>query len=160
MNEEQNIDNIVAQIKTYFMDYFAKTFNLPENGDVIDDIKMQSELRRILAIPSRLSYLAKGIITTSVRDEAKLALVDAMRLIDVVDQSPTSSSSKKRTIDNIIETEIDTIISILGLTVEGKEKDDSSDRKINIIKRKTSDDDEGDDVETEIADGSFGSVIK
>ena len=158
MDKEQNIDNLVTQIKTYFMDYFAKTFNLPENGDVIDDIKMQSELRRILAIPSRLSYLAKGIIPTSTRDDAKLALIDAIRLTDVVDQSPTSSSAKKRTIDNIIETEIDTIISILGLTEEGK--NECSDRKINIIKRKTSDDDEGEDAETEIADGSLGSVIK
>lgn len=155
MNEEQ-IDNLITQIKSYL----AITFNLPENGNVVDDIKIKSELHRILSIPSRLSYLAKGIITTSVRDEAKLALVDAMRLIDVVDQSPTSSSSKKRTIDNIIETEIDTIISILGLTVEGKEKDDPSDRKGNIIKRKISDNDEGEDAETEIADGSFGSVIK
>ena len=158
MNEEQNIDNLVAQIKTYFMDYFAKTFNLPENGDVIDDIKMQSELRRILAIPSRLSYLAKGIIPTSTRDDAKLALRDVLKLVESVNDSFAGGSSKKRTIDNIVETEIDAIISILGLTVEGK--NECSDRKINIIKRKTSDDDEGEDAETEIADGSLGSVIK
>lgn len=158
MNEEQNIDNLVAQIKTYFMDYFAKTFNLPENSDVIDDIKMQSELRRILAIPGRLSYLAKGIITASTRDDAKLALIDVLKLVESVNDSFAVGLSKKRTVDNIIETEIDTIISIFGLTVEGKEE--FSDRKVNIIKRKTSDKDEGDDVETEIADGSFGSVIK
>ena len=135
----QHEQELVDQITSFFTDYFKRLGKLPEDSAIVDDIKVQSELHRILAIPDRLSYLAKGIVTTSARDDAKEALIDVLKLAEAVDKSQACLGAKQRAVASIADTEIDTIMTALGLKVEeDSQKDEPGVKKSNIIKRKAS----------------------
>ena len=122
---------IVEQIKSMFMDLFKESSGLPPDTDldeIVNSVNVDSELKRILAIPDRMSYLAKGIVSKTVRDNAQVAFSDAILLVRSVMGSGASPKSIERTINNIINLEFGLVMNILGLRVESEEESSKNNR--------------------------------
>ena len=136
--KENTYKETVEQITEFFTDHFKKLGKLPQ-GDknvesVMNDIRVGSELKRILAISDRLSYLAKGIISNTVRDEAKVAFSNAVCLIKALLSSEANGESIDRSINSVIDSELNNLLEIFGLTLESDEKNVRIDKKNRVVK--------------------------
>ena len=128
----------VEQITGFFTDHFKKLGKLPQGDqtveEIMNDILVGSELKRILAIPDRLSYLAKGIISNTVNDDAKAAMLNMICIVKALISSDANEESVDRSIDSIVDSELDNLLGILGLTLESDEKDAKIDRTNRVVK--------------------------
>lgn len=135
----ENYKETVEQITVFFTDYFKKLGKLPQGDksveEIMNDIRVGSELKRILAIPDRLSYLAKGIISNTVRDDAKAALSNAVCLIKALLSSEANGESVERSIDSVVDSELKNLLYILGLTLENDVEAVKIDRKNRVIRK-------------------------
>jgi hypothetical protein len=152
--EKQN--KLVNDISELFTAYFVKLGYLPEDENIIKDIQVESELRRILAISDRLSFLAKGLITRHVRNQARDTIQDIVTLALKVDHTMVSQETKDRVIRNMVDSETDVVVNKLGLVAD-KDHCQPADpvselfrRHNNNIKRK--------DITPEAIDASDGPV--
>jgi len=134
----ENYKETVEQITVFFTDYFKKLGKLPQGDksveEIMNDIRVGSELKRILAIPDRLSYLAKGIISNTVRDDAKAALSNAVCLIKALLSSEANGESVERSIDSVVDSELKNLLYILGLTLESDVEAVKIDKKNRVVK--------------------------
>jgi len=135
---ENNYKETVEQITVFFTDHFKKLGKLPQGDktveEIMNDIRVGSELKRILAIPDRLSYLAKGIISNTVRDDAKAALSNAVCLIKALLSSEANGESVERSIDSVVDSELKNLLDILGLTLESDVEAVKIDKKNRVVK--------------------------
>ena len=135
----ENYKETVEQITVFFTDYFKKLGKLPQGDksveEIMNDIRVGSELKRILAIPDRLSYLAKGIISNTVRDDAKAALSNAVCLIKALLSSEANGESVERSIDSVVDSELKNLLDILGLTLESDVEVAKIDKKNRVIRK-------------------------
>jgi len=135
-NKENSYSETVEQITGFFTDYFKKLGKLPSGDksveEIMNDIHVASELKRILAIPDRLSYLAKGIISTTVRDEAEDAVSNFVCIIRALLSSSANEESVDRSIKSITNSELDNLLKILGLTVESEGEDVTMERNNRV----------------------------
>jgi len=135
----ENYKETVEQITVFFTDYFKKLGKLPQGDksveEIMNDIRVGSELKRILAIPDRLSYLAKGIISNTVRDDAKAVLSNAVCLIKALLSSEANGESVERSIDSVVDSELKNLLYILGLTLENDVEAVKIDRKNRVIRK-------------------------
>jgi len=116
---------IVEQIKSVFMESFKERNALPKDADIaeiVNSIKLDSELKRILAVSDRVAYLAKGIISETVRDDAKVVLGDIILLVRAVMSCGANAKSIERTVNNVINVEFGLMLGLLGLQVETKKE--------------------------------------
>jgi len=141
MEKENNssYSETVDQITGFFTDHFKKLGKLPQGDvtveEIMNDIRVGSELKRILAIPDRLSYLAKGIISNTVRDDAKVAVLNMICIVKALLKSEANDESVDRSIDSVVDSELGNLLEILGLTPESDEKDAKMDRSNRIIRK-------------------------
>jgi len=135
----ENYKETVEQITVFFTDYFKKLGKLPQGDksveEIMNDIRVGSELKRILAIPDRLSYLAKGIISNTVRDDAKAVLSNAVCLIKALLSSEANGESVERSIDSVVDSELKNLLDILGLTLESDVEVAKIDKKNRVIRK-------------------------
>jgi len=130
----------VEQITGFFTDHFKKLGKLPQGDktveDIMNDIRVGSELKRILAIPDRLSYLAKGIISNTVKDEAKVAMLNMACIVKALLSSEANEESVNRSIVSVVDSELNNLLEILGLTLESDEETVKIDKKNRVVKIK------------------------
>ena len=155
-------NKLVEDIQSIIADHFRNLGKLPENEDIIKDMALELELRRVLAIPDRLSYLAKGIISQSDYDSAKRKMHEMIVLFSHIDQADVDSDVKSKITDSIVETELDNVMQVLRLRVESDDTGENPPIK-NIIKRHTVKESktlEQDDisVEEDIVDSTVGKL--
>ena len=135
--KESTYAETVDQITEFFSDHFKKLGKLPQGSveELMNDIRVGSELKRILAIPDRLSYLAKGIISKTVRDNAKDALSNSVCLIRSLLSSEADKDSVERSIDSVVDSELNNLLEILGLTLESGKEAAKLDKKNRVIRK-------------------------
>lgn len=127
----------IEEIKALFIDSFKERTAIESDVDideVVNSIKVDSELKRILAISDRMSYLAKGIISETVRDEARLVLNDMILLVRAAMSSGANLKAVERTANNIINVEFYLLLNVLGLKVEDVTEDAETDKKNRVTK--------------------------
>lgn len=136
--KESTYKETVDQITVFFTDHFKKLGKLPQGDksveEIMNDIHVGSELKRILAIPDRLSYLAKGIISNTVRDDAKAATLNMICIVKALLESEANDDSIDRSVESVVDSELDILLGILGLTLESDEKNAKIDKKNRVVK--------------------------
>ena len=139
MEKESTYKEKVEQITGFFTDHFKKLGKLPQGDktveEIMNDIRVGSELKRILAIPDRLSYLAKGIISKTVRDDAKDAVSNMVCIVKALLTSRANAESVDRSVDSVVESELNNLLGILGLTLESDEEDARIDRNNRVTRK-------------------------
>ena len=137
-DKTSSYSDTVDQITGFFTDHFKKLGKLPQGDqtveEIMNDIRVGSELKRILAIPDRLSYLAKGIISNTVKDEAKVAMLNMVCLVKALLSSEANDESVDRSVDSVVDSELNNLLEILGLTLESDEKNVKIDKKNRVVK--------------------------
>ena len=137
-DKTSSYSDTVDQITGFFTDHFKKLGKLPQGDqtveEIMNDIRVGSELKRILAIPDRLSYLAKGIISNTVKDEAKVAMLNMVCLVKALLSSEANDDSVDRSVDSVVDPELNNLLEILGLTLESDEKNVKIDKKNRVVK--------------------------
>jgi hypothetical protein len=137
-DKTSSYSDTVDQITGFFTDHFKKLGKLPQGDqtveEIMNDIRVGSELKRILAIPDRLSYLAKGIISNTVKDEAKVAMLNMVCLVKALLSSEANDDSVDRSVDSVVDSELNNLLEILGLTLESDEKNVKIDKKNRVVK--------------------------